>query len=433
MPIPSTRVDLTPPRDELYERILAEIVSGELPAGARLLEPEMMTRFGAPRAGLREAMHRLAAVGMVVVAPRQSTQVAPIDPVRTGQTFAVVHAVIAQGIAEGTPLLTDGDRGRLTAYHETALADEASTREAIRTNALARGLYSVFFERIANPEYDRLRGWLNPTLFRINAQLADTFDAAASRRHQRALVAGALAGDTRAALDAWEANASVHPPAAFARVGGGETLSTAAPSPLIRDRAAELVQRSILDGTLVPGEILHESALMEWMNISRTPVREALARLTALGLVEQAYHRPARVATLDPLAFHHAMRATGLLRRLALREGFTTDPDAAVAVVTDAVAKLDRGSSVIEATTTIADRFEARSTNAVLVELLGRTSARVRWYMVHDHAVSAALNAELVRELHAALVAGDLDGADALVDRLYTVDEDALTQPRESA
>jgi DNA-binding GntR family transcriptional regulator len=433
VPIPSTRVDLTPHRDELYDRILDAIVTGELPPGARLAEPALAARFDAPRAALREAMHRLAAVGMIDVAPRQSTQVALIDPGRTRDTFAVVHAVVAQGIAEGTPMLTDEDRARLVRYRSTALADEASTREAIRTNAVTRELYGVFFERIANPEYERLRSWLNPTLLRINAQFADELDAAASRRHQRAVVAGALAGDTAAALAAWEANATAHLPAALARVGSDAATLVAAPSPLIRDRAAELVQRSILDGTLVPGEILHESALMEWMNISRTPVREALARLAALGLVEQVYHRPARVATLDPLAFQQAMRATGLLRRLALREGFAHDPGGTTAAVADAVTELDRGASVVEAATTMAARVEVLTSNAVLVELVARSTARVRWYILHDPAVSATLNASLVRDLHAALVAGDVDRADALVDQLYTVDANALTQPQESA
>ncbi|ROS27907.1 GntR family transcriptional regulator [Cellulomonas sp. PhB150] len=432
MPIPRTSVDLTPSHDALYEQILAAIIGGELAPGARLAEPELVERFATSRALLREALHRVAAVGLVEVTPRQHTQVTPLRVATTQEALAVVQAIVAQGISEGVPLLTDADRSRLVAYRGTALRDEASARESVRTNAVIDGLYGVFFDRVANPEYERLRGWLNPTLMRVHAFYADEIDATASLAHQRAVVDAALAGDVTGALAAWEANGRSNLPASLEVVSRREPPPSP-PTLLLRDRVADLIQRSILDGTLVPGETLHESALMEWMNVSRTPVREALARLIARGLVEQAYHRPARVATLDPVAFQHAMRATGVLRRLVLREGVTTDPAHAASVTADAVAALDRGVPVLEAATTLADQFEERSSNAVLRELLGRTTARVRWYTLHDPAVSAALDAGLVRALHAAVVVGDLDTADALLDRLYTVDEHALTQPQESA
>ncbi|MCF2531499.1 GntR family transcriptional regulator [Yinghuangia soli] len=61
------------------------------------------------------------------------------------------------------------------------------------------------------------------------------------------------------------------------------------------DHAYEVLRAGILDGSFGPGERLGESELADATGTSRTPVREALRRLEAEGLVEVAPHRGARV------------------------------------------------------------------------------------------------------------------------------------------
>ncbi|QRE73256.1 GntR family transcriptional regulator [Methylobacterium aquaticum] len=56
---------------------------------------------------------------------------------------------------------------------------------------------------------------------------------------------------------------------------------------------------AIEEGELPPGSRLREAELAERFAISRTPVREALARLEAQGLVRHEPHRGASVARLD--------------------------------------------------------------------------------------------------------------------------------------
>jgi len=63
--------------------------------------------------------------------------------------------------------------------------------------------------------------------------------------------------------------------------------------------AAEIVaavERQILSGALAPGQRLDELALAKEFGVSRTPVREAVLELAAVGLVEQRAHRGAFVA-----------------------------------------------------------------------------------------------------------------------------------------
>ncbi len=63
------------------------------------------------------------------------------------------------------------------------------------------------------------------------------------------------------------------------------------------ERALEALRELILSGQLAPGSRLGEVELAERLGVSRTPVREALTRLAAEGLVEIVANRGARVAT----------------------------------------------------------------------------------------------------------------------------------------
>jgi DNA-binding GntR family transcriptional regulator len=79
---------------------------------------------------------------------------------------------------------------------------------------------------------------------------------------------------------------------------------------LARDNAYVLLSSAIVDGTLTPGEALHDEELCAWLGLSRTPVREALGRLAEDGLVEIAPQRYTRVC---PLSAREARDAFPLL------------------------------------------------------------------------------------------------------------------------
>lgn len=65
------------------------------------------------------------------------------------------------------------------------------------------------------------------------------------------------------------------------------------------DQLRVLIEEDIASGRLPPGSRLEESALAERFNVSRTPVREALAQLASAGLVEMRPRQGAVVATLS--------------------------------------------------------------------------------------------------------------------------------------
>lgn len=88
---------------------------------------------------------------------------------------------------------------------------------------------------------------------------------------------------------------------------------------LLRDTAYDALCQAIVDGTLSPGETLHDDELCAWLGLSRTPVRGALVRLAEEGLVESAPQRFTRVAPLD------AKRARDLFPVLAVLHGLATE------------------------------------------------------------------------------------------------------------
>lgn len=68
----------------------------------------------------------------------------------------------------------------------------------------------------------------------------------------------------------------------------------------VGDSVYQELLSAIYDGRLEPGQRLNDIALAEELGISRTPVREALQKLKAAGMVESEPNRFTRVAVVTP-------------------------------------------------------------------------------------------------------------------------------------
>jgi DNA-binding GntR family transcriptional regulator len=67
----------------------------------------------------------------------------------------------------------------------------------------------------------------------------------------------------------------------------------------LHEAAIERLRDMIVEGDLAVGERLHDAYLAEVLNVSRTPIREAIKLLASEGLVELLPGRGARVAALS--------------------------------------------------------------------------------------------------------------------------------------
>ena len=85
------------------------------------------------------------------------------------------------------------------------------------------------------------------------------------------------------------------------------------------DDIAVLIEEAIVSGELEPGSVLRQEQLSERFGVSRTPVREALRRLAALGLVSFEPNRGVRVRTMS----HGDLREAFMVR--AELEGLVTE------------------------------------------------------------------------------------------------------------
>ncbi len=83
----------------------------------------------------------------------------------------------------------------------------------------------------------------------------------------------------------------------------------------LRDEVFITLRKAILNGDLVPGQRLMEIALSEKLGVSRTPVREAIKRLEAEGLVIIIQRKGAEVAGISGSQLRDVLEV-----RLALEE-----------------------------------------------------------------------------------------------------------------
>ncbi|MEO5666260.1 MAG: GntR family transcriptional regulator [Nocardioides sp.] len=116
----------------------------------------------------------------------------------------------------------------------------------------------------------------------------------------------------------------------------------------LADQVYDVLRGRILDRSLVPGDRLSVPLLASELDLSRSPVREAVQRLVVEGLAEEQLHRGARVAGVDAadLADVFAVRQTleGLAASLAVAgdtAGLVTVLRASIADHTAAIAADD--------------------------------------------------------------------------------------------
>lgn len=141
--------------------------------------------------------------------------------------------------------------------------------------------------------------------------------------------------------------------AAITSVGGGPGRgangngSSGIDRNCMHDRVRWTILERILDGTYPPGERLKELSLAREFHVSQAPVREALRKLEAIGVLKSEPYRGTRVRELSPRELHDAYQVRGILEQAAtefIRDFSTADVaylEQEYAAMRDAVAALD--------------------------------------------------------------------------------------------
>jgi len=102
------------------------------------------------------------------------------------------------------------------------------------------------------------------------------------------------------------------------------------------DDIALALEEAIVSGEIPPGSVLRQEHLSEQFQVSRTPVREALRRLAALGLVTFEPNRGVRVRMLSRDEIREAFMARAELEGLATELATPRMTDEDLAALEDA-------------------------------------------------------------------------------------------------
>lgn len=105
---------------------------------------------------------------------------------------------------------------------------------------------------------------------------------------------------------------------------------------LLRDDVYRRLRNAIVDGTFAPGEQLKDLELAAWLGVSRTPVREALLRLSHGGLVVTHPGRSTVVSPLDAREARDARDVIAAMHEVAAREAVPVLTDEDLATMQDA-------------------------------------------------------------------------------------------------
>jgi DNA-binding GntR family transcriptional regulator len=202
------------------------------------------------------------------------------------------------------------------------------------------------------------------------------------------------------------------------------------------DDIALVIEEAIVSGELEPGTVLRQEHLSEQFNVSRTPIREALRRLAALGLVSFVPNRGVRVRTISRDELHEAFMVRAELEALATEVAaakMTPEDLAELEAAEQDFARISkdlRAREPGEARRSImGDWVRAnhafhdvvyRVADLPLVEQLAKSARRSfsgpAVWAPGDHSIDGlyAKNAEQHRAIRQALAAGSAEGARAL-------------------
>jgi len=158
----------------------------------------------------------------------------------------------------------------------------------------------------------------------------------------------------------------------------------ASPRRLIRDEVFQRLLDAIVGGDLLPGEQLYDAEIERWVGVSRTPVREALNQLAAMGLVEILPQRRTRVMHEGPERLRQLIATVGVLIAGVVRD--------ATPLLTDDDRETLRTAAEGDAATVVRDGLSADGFVGVFVRRLDNGTI-ARLLKRHLPEVQRALNA----------------------------------------
>jgi len=153
--------------DEIALVLEDEIVSGAVEAGSVLRQEQLSERFGGSRTPIREALRRLAALGLVSFVPNRGVRVRTLSREELREAFLVRAELESLATELATPRMTVDDLRRLDEaelrFSVLTLELRARARSGVEDNALAiewmkanYAFHDVIYAAAGSPYVERM-------------------------------------------------------------------------------------------------------------------------------------------------------------------------------------------------------------------------------------------------------------------------------------
>lgn len=169
------------------------------------------------------------------------------------------------------------------------------------------------------------------------------------------------------------------------------------------------VRRRILDGEIAPASSLNQEQLAATLQVSTTPLREALRRLEAEGFVRTLAHREIIVAPLvidDFIALWEVRRSVDATAAALAAERHGPDDRARMLAAADAMSKRSNRLDAVERNREFHTAIYCACHNPVLIEVVGSLWDRADRYR---RLIAVAASAADTAAEHSALLQAVLD------------------------
>lgn len=189
------------------------------------------------------------------------------------------------------------------------------------------------------------------------------------------------------------------------------------------ERVHRHIRQQILDNRIPPGTVLQEVALAASLGVSRGPIREALGRLAAEGLVTITPRRGAVVTALTKHDFLEAYQVRESLEALAVRLAVPRMTDAQLDELELPIERMiqcsdrDDQSGFFEANSAFHEAFVVASGNRRLAEVYRRLMGQMAPYRRPSLLLRGSLDRSIAEHqgIMAAARARDVERASELV------------------
>jgi DNA-binding GntR family transcriptional regulator len=204
----------------------------------------------------------------------------------------------------------------------------------------------------------------------------------------------------------------------------------------LHEQVADTLRQEIFAGTLAPGSFVDEVALCERLEISRTPLREALKVLTAEGLVRHEPRRGCFVNEVTERDLDEIFPVIALLEGRCAHEAALRASDAdliALEVLHDKLQKAARDKRIVDyydANYAIHEAIITLADNRWLAQVIAGLRKILKLARLQQLHAPGRLAQSLSEHLavFAALKARDAEGADAAMRTHLTRQREALRE-----